>query len=309
MIQRAIVFLVTLIGITTSLQAQSNSEIPDEIKEVIYSKVMDDILRYRLWINPEFTTEDRMKTLNPAEYNTYNDKIFRRPLTDGEKLVLEIKRWPEDDPRMNYYLVKKKSNLFIRWRNDKNKALGRDTILVEEYEKFNKYFQHDNNFLIFYDGKDYKRVSGNIIQDWFSNEWFVNKTPTQAAWFRMAQYNAKHPYKINETDKDWLIFFEKCDLIKNDPGAFIIQMGKKWYYTSFSIVYYSNKKELTGDDDKHNFYEIRYHRDYSKHEWPIQFSDTIPVIRKLSQDEIKNLNEFYKDVIYKFGDIDYSVFE
>ena len=70
MIQRAIVFLVTLIGITTSLQAQSNSEIPDEIKEVIYSKVMDDILRYRLWINPEFTIEDRMKTLNPYEYNT-----------------------------------------------------------------------------------------------------------------------------------------------------------------------------------------------------------------------------------------------
>ncbi len=310
------IYTVTLLGFLTTQtscqsvqQAKGGDEIPENIREYINLRVMNDILLYRLWVNPEFSKDDRLKSNYPPVYNTYNDKLFKSPLIDGERLIFDISVWPKDKPRRNYYLVTKTGNPFIRWITNANGQKERDTVLVEEYNKFNKYYPNDNSFLVYYDGKEtYKRLSGNIIQDWYTPDWFSSKSPAQAAWFRMIQYNANHPYRITETSDEWLIFFEKCDFIKNDPGAFIIRMKKKWFYTVFDIIYYSNKKEITGDENSRNIYEIRYSRDYSNHVWPDSFMDKQPKMRKLSSEEIKQLNDLYGESIYKFGDIDYAIF-
>lgn len=302
-------------GLTYCQGSDSILDIPIQVNDFIQARVMQDILDYRLWINPEFSVNDRIKSKKPGEkieFNYYNDKIFDPPLLQGERLLFEISRWPSDKPRTNFYLVTKSGNRFLRY-SDRGKSAWRsrvDTVIREDYSRYDKYYSNDDVFLIYYDGKEvYKKISGNFIQDWYTPDWFsYNKLPGLAAWFRVVQYGAEHPYRIMDTPTDWLLFFDKCNLIKNDPGRFIVKMSKKYYYTSFEIIFYSNKKEITGDSNNANFYEIVYKRDYSKHWWPDFYNDTQPTISKITPERITELNKYYNEVIYKFGDIDYSIF-
>lgn len=308
---------ITALILATSIQVASAQEqkraahVPADVVNYIQKTLSADILFYRVAHNPEINGTAVFSNKSNIQPVKILCDSFIPPKA---QLVLEIRRWPDSVNFMeNYYLVTKKGNNFAF---DKplnlvtGKSPGRDTIKSPKYDSYNKYFPDDDKFLVYTDLKNgvIKYASGNVFQHKFNKSWFTDEV-LGLPRIRLAQYGAANPYNIILQDSTVYLLMKKCDFIKNRPGKFIIKANRyQWPFDYWEILYYSNKEGITHDADKRNFYEVKYVRDYRYDSYPNNQNADKPILRKMDDEEVSRLSKFYKQSLYEFGDIDYSVF-
>jgi hypothetical protein len=299
-----LLFLFSFFGVHLFAQSinPSSLTISDSLRKVIQAAVSARILSYRVDNIPEIKYEDKVFVL-------VGDTLRRAPemvLLGAESwmtLLLDIQPWPSEYPWPNYYLLTKKSNRFIV------DAFPKDTLTFKAYDQYNKYFPDDDRFLVYYDAQKEHLInlSGNFRQGAIYSSWFKGSY-IYIPQMRLAQYSATRPYDIIQ-DKDTSYYLmERCNLIKNYPGKFIIKTAMPPKLDFWEIIYYSNKEAITGDSNNQHFYEVKYIRKFFFGD-PKPVTSSKPLLRLIDIPERDALEKLYRTIPYVFGDIDMSAFK
>jgi hypothetical protein len=299
-------------------QPKATDPIPDTLKQFITYEIGSAINQYKAQLCPQFK--------DSISYFDWNHNL-KQP---GSHLLypglnpkfgpffnynFEIKRWPEDSPYINFFLVIKKNNIMTRER-DSTDEKGRD--VYDEKEKriqvtdtfakeipCYKYFPYDERFVVYYDTtkKDLIYFSGNVYQIWLAYKYNSNEfrnmfsMAVKATRLRFAQYSTSET-RINfirETDEFYEFSADNTVLIaypvkilvripKTDP----FQFGSTW-----EIIYYSNTTDVPGNTDQ-SFYEVKYTRSIR----PKSYEELFPKYRKLTKEEtgeVYSKLRFYTD--------------
>jgi hypothetical protein len=227
---------------------------------------------------------------------------------------LEIKRWPEDRPYINFFLVIKKNNIMTRERvatDEKGKYLHDEKgELIYSIDSFAndiycyKYFPYDERFVVYFDTTKKALIyfSGNVYQtklayrfkaSEFRDMWYMAVT---AVDFRFAQYSTSQTQinfirEINEFYEFSASYtiLRKGGILggsrilvripKTDP----FQFGSTW-----EMIYYSNTTDVPGNTDQ-SFYEVKYTRSIR----PKSYEELFPRYRKLTKEEIGEVYRKY----------------
>jgi len=287
------------------------------LHEDIKRQVSEQLFRFRAEHIPEIKPADRVKVVD-------GDTIRKTGLSVllGDKidplavLAMDIQPWPSVNPRPDYYMLTKTGNRFVIEADplkspEKFKKSIKDTVTYPQYDQYNKYFPDDDHILVYYQPADKHliRLSGNINQDGIYASWFRGSSGL-IAQVRMAQYNAGPSYNSLVVNDTAYYFFNKCGYVKGSPGHFIVRTLLPAIKDHWEIIYYSNKKEITGDKDKHHFYEVKIIRQFSvKGTSPEQNYQQKPLLKLIDKPEQDRLRKFYGKPIFIYGDIDMSAFD
>lgn len=299
--------------ITSTLYGQqvyNGNQIPDSIRRRIVSDLSTAILRYRVDYNPALKESDKIfkKVGNETWYKSPSWILFEESEEYGTvELLLDLTRWPEDNPLPNYYLATKWGNRFAVKYIHPLYGKTTDTIRSARYDSYNNYFPNDERFLVYYDDKEgiIKFMSGNFFQSGINGPWFKYGT-TLIPEIRLAQYPVGEPTNfIDKGDTTIFVMPHARAITGDDPGVILVKAINKYPYNYMEIIYYSNRASQTGDNNNTHFYEIKQIRDYSRG-YPYTPQDLKPIVRLLSPEEIAALEVYYHQPIYKFGSIDDS---
>jgi hypothetical protein len=311
-----LLYIILLIIPGASLYSQSvNTSTPviaDSLQKFIQRTVSDRILGFRVDHIPDIKPEDKEVEFNGQILKKLASRVLLGEASDPmAMLVLDVQPWPVGHPWPDYYLVSKKGNRFIVESNDMAKFPVKDTLPFQQYDQYNKYFPDDDRFLVYYDRKEKRliNISGNFRQDGIYNSWYhVNnlEIPT----LRFAQYNAISPYRAIWVKDTVYYLMDRCEFIKGIPGKFVIKTMLPASLDHWEIIYYSNKKEITGDPDKMHFYEVKFIRKLQTvGTLPEEKFSLKPMLRLVEKKERDELEKFYGKPIFVFGDIDMTAFD
>ena len=292
------VFLSFLIFGEVSAQKSSNDPIPEAIKSKIQEAVEHEILWYRAALCPEvdferFVTRGYANNIIIARRNP--KEVF---LSDSlgyhwqdYKMIMDITKWPEDKPKVNSYLIKKKGLKFTN---------GIDTV---SYDICNDYFDYDENYVVYYqeDGIP-QMISGNVFTD--ISYPFINKLKKvrlveahRLVEFRLAQFNYRSgvsPFEPYET-QDYFQF--KIDKSLLSPKSVLVRVPKSDPFKTIELLYYTNDTTVT-KGDIYGLYEVKY----TLKSKPETYEETLPVITKMDRqfinEKIRNESKAWGDVAY-----------
>lgn len=296
-------------------QPKVSDPIPDSLKQLIIGYTEGAIDLFKAELCPQFKDsvnwhQRLVKLGDDLLYPDLNPK-----LGPYFSYNFEVKRWPEDSPYINFFLVIKKNNIMTRERDstdekgryvydEKEKRIQVTDTFAKEIPCY-KYFPYDERFVVYYDTtkKDLIYFSGNVYQTWLAYKYRADKykynigMAQRATQFRLSQYSTSETQInfIRETDEFYEFSADNTVLIaypvkvlvrihKTDP----FQFGSTW-----EMIYYSNTKDVPGNTDQ-SFYEVKYTRSIR----PKGHEELYPKYRKLTKEEIGEVyrkNRFYTD--------------
>lgn len=286
-------------------------KIPAELESKIKERVEREILWYRAALCPEVDFEKFVKRGFENDIILYErdpkaifleDSLPKGKSYDEYKMILEVVRWPEGDPKLNSYLVKKKG---LRFTN------GVDTL---SFDICNEYFDYDENYLVYCKDNGYPQmISGNVFQD-ISYPFMYRYTNVRyiealdLAYYKMAQFKGMNPVSFpvrNYETEDYFQF--KVDKSLLSPKSVIVRVPKSDPYSILEVFYYTNDTAIT-KGDIYGLYEVKY----TLHAKPENYVQTRPVITKISRsllnDKVKNEDKRWTDVVH-FIDLPPSIEE
>lgn len=292
-----------------SSQVKTTDPIPDSIKQLIIGYTGGAINQFKAQLCPQFN--DSISYFD-MHHNLVKpgSRLLYPNISPFFKYNFEIKRWPEDNPYINFFIVTKRNNIMtqqIRVATDKNGNYSRDKKgnLIYAIDTFSldipcyKYFPFDTKYLVYFDTIRNEPIyfSGNVNQTYLAFLYKVNKykynlgMAQSAADFRMVQYSTSQT-KINFI-KETTAFYEfyathtvlrdfriLIRIPKTDPYHF----GNTW-----EMIYYTNTKDVPGNNDQ-SYYEVKFVRSIK----PMNNEELFPKYRKLYEEE-------KLEVIRKYG--------
>jgi len=272
--------------------------------------------------NPTIDPESIKNKSNNAELSFYKDPykvLFKKPLDHEWHLSFDIKPWPETTPYENHYLLVKKGNKFSR---------EKDTLYFPEYEVVNKFFPHDERFLVYYDSasNDIYFISGNFVKDRANRDWLDYSNSIGALKFSLkvlAQYEANkvNYFLIDEqrrkyvydslliTDQDHYYLSVKQSSLSS--GYLILKVPRLYPYEKYEIIYFTNNPVITGSNNPKDLYEVKYVSDYHTGFFPETYQQNKAAIRKITNEELKILQKKFHNTLSLFfdGKFENSIFE
>ena len=297
----AVVLALLLLG-KANAQENSNDSIPEEIKSKIQEKVEHDILWYRAALCPEVDFE-RFVTRGYAN----NIIIARRDpkeifLSDSlgyhwqdYKMIMDITRWPKDNPKQNSYLLEKQGLEFTN---------GIDTV---SYDICNDYFDYNENYVVYYKkGGIPQVISGNAFHT--ISYPFVNISKKlnvvdalRLAYFKLGRFNGSQVHMfpnqdLCETQEYYQFHASKSSL---SPKSVLVRVPKSDPFNTIELLYYTNDTTVT-KEDIYGLYEVKY----TIKSKPETYEEILPVITKMDRQFI---NEKIKNESKKWGDVAYFI--
>lgn len=286
-------------------------KIPEELESKIKERVEWEILWYRAALCPEVDFEKFVKRGFENDIILYKwdpkyiflkDSLPKGISYSEYKMILEVVRWPEGDPKLNSYLVKKKG---LRFTN------GVDTL---SFDICNDYFKYDENFLVYCKDDGYPQmISGNVFQD-ISYPFMHSYKDVRyiealdLAYYKMAQFKGSSPVPFPDRNYETEDYFQfKVDKSLLSPKSVIVRVPKSNPYNTLEIFYYTNDTAIT-KGDIYGLYEVKY----TLHAKPEYYEQTRPVVTKISRsllnDKVKNEDKRWTDVAH-FIDLPPSIEE
>jgi len=276
-------------------------KIPPELESIIKERVEREILWYRAALCSEVDFEKFVKRGFENGVILYKrdpkaifleDSLPKGKSYNDYKMILEVVRWPENNPYSNFYLVKKQGLKFTN---------GIDTL---SFDICNEDFDYDELFIVkAWDNGTVKMVSGNVFQERLYPSLSTDSISSKIAWktvnFRLGQFNASLPSSFPSYDsfetEDYFQF--KVDKSLLSPKSVIVRVPKSDPYNTLEVFYYTNDTTIT-KGDIYGLYEIKY----TLHAKPENYEQTRRVVTKISRsllnDKVKNEDKRWGDVAY-----------
>lgn len=300
-----IILATSFLSVQTVIgQPKATDPIPDSVKQMIIGYTQGAIDQFKVELCPQFN--------DSVSYFDWNHNL-KQP---GSILLypglnpkfgpfynynFEIKRWPEDSPYINFFLVIKKNNIMTRERDvtdekakyvydEKGKRISTIDTFAKDIPCY-KYFPYDEKIVVYFDTTKKALIyfSGNVYQTWlaylFNANYFRNmqSMAITAVEFRLAQYSTSKTQVnfISETDEfyefsaDNTVFRAGYKILVRIPKTDPFQFGSTW-----EMIYYSNTTDVPGNTDQ-SFYEVKYTRSIR----PKSHEELFPKYRKLTKEE------------------------
>ncbi len=261
--------------------------ISPEIEARVKSYTEFEILWYRAKLCPQVDFEQFVSRgyanniviskYNPKEvfFKTYFPEIKS---SKNYEMILEVVRWPERNPKLNSYLIKKQG---LRFTN------GIDTV---SFNLCNDYFKHDERFLVYFEENSSPlMISGNVFKDVSYPFVYPNKKiralgARELVYYELAQYNTSQPILFPHKSFETEAYFQfKINESLLSPRAIIVRVPKLNPHNELEVMYYTNDTLITKGDIK-NLYEVKYNF-YSKSE---SYKQNLPVISKINYEILNN---------------------
>jgi hypothetical protein len=277
-------------------QPKATDLIPDTLQRYITYEIEGAINQYKVQLCPQFkdsvayfnSNHNLIKPGSTLLYPGLNNKFG-----PSFSYNFEIKRWPEDRPYINFFLVIKKNNIMTRERNitdEKGKRISTIDTFAKEIPCY-KYFPYDERFVVYYD--TLKEVltyfSGNVYQTSLAYKYdavdFRNMSfmAIKATKLRLAQYCTSEPELniIRETNEFYE--FSAYNTVFREGNRILVRIPKtdpSHFGSTWELIYYSNTTDVPGNTDQ-SFYEVKYTRSIR----PESYEELFPKYRKLTKEE------------------------
>jgi hypothetical protein len=287
-------------------QPKATDPIPDTLKQFITYELCNDIDYFKAILCPLF--KDSIAYFNwPHDLKVPASDLLYPGLNKPYSFFsynFEIKRWPENSPYINFFLVIKKNNIMTRVRNsidEKGKYVydekGNRVQVTDTFAKeipCYKYFPYDERYVVYYDTikKELIYFSGNVYQIplayLFDAIYFRNMhaMAVTAVEFRLAQYSTSQTrLKFIRETEDFYEFSASETLLRD--GEILVRIPKTEPYrfgNKWEMIYYSNTADVPGNTDR-SFYEVKYTRTIR----PESYEELFPKYRKLTKEETKEV--------------------
>ncbi|MDI3526778.1 MAG: hypothetical protein PWR03_961 [Tenuifilum sp.] len=291
-------------------QPKATDPIPENLKQMIIGYTCSAIDQFKAQLCPQFKDSIFIDKYGmPISGFSY----LYPGLNSDFSYNFEIKRWPENSPYINFFLVIKKNNIMTRVRDsidEKGKyvydEIGNRILVTDTFAKdipCYKYFPYDERYVVYYDTIKERLIyfSGNVYQTWlaylFDAIYFRNMRAmaVTAVEFRLAQYSTPQTQLkfIRETE-DFYEFSASETLLRD--GEILVRIPKTdpfQFGSTWEMIYYSNTADVPGNTDR-SFYEVKYTRSIR----PKSYEELFPKYRKLTKEETREIYpklRFYTD--------------
>jgi hypothetical protein len=298
-------------------QPKATDPIPDTLKQFITSEIGFAINQFKAELCP--LTKDSVPYISGNFIIMRNGTELLYPGLNSKydpfyNYNFEIKRWPEQSPYINFFLVIKKNNIMTRERyvtdekgryvyNEKGESIIKIDTFAKEIPCY-KYFPYDERYLVYFDTtkKELIYFSGNVYQTWLAYKYDaidfrnMHSMAVIAVKLRLVQYStSKTQFKfIRETDEFYE--FSASETLLRD-GEILVRIPKTnnrfQFGSTWEMIYYSNTTDVPGNTDR-SFYEVKYTRSIK----PESYEELFPKYRKLTKEEIGEVYRklrFYTD--------------
>jgi len=202
MLMKNLIKIITF-GFLVQLQSLIAQEIPDSLEKRIKKEVINSILNYRVWVNPEIPLETHTTDTQTGLVRESGLAILLPEGIRDYDMILEVEPIvaPNGYVHPHFYKVQKKGNCFTNphpsIRCDKDGEMVYDEngeyVLIEAYEDtlcydfYDQHFPFDEWYLVYYN-PNYRdeifRISGAFMLSRLplaDPEWMYRKTGTAGA--------------------------------------------------------------------------------------------------------------------------------
>jgi hypothetical protein len=307
-----IILTICFLSVQTVIgQPKATDPIPESLKQMIIGYTCSAIDQFKAQLCPQF--KDFIFIDNYGMPISGFSYLY--PGVNSDFMYdFDIKRWPEDRPYINFFLITKKNNIMTRVRdvtdekgryvyNEKGERIIKIDTFAKEIPCY-KYFPYDERYVVYFDTtkKELIYFSGNVYQTklayTFDAIYFRNMQAmaVTAVKLRLAQYStSKTQLKfIRETDEFYE--FSASETLLRD-GEILVRTPKTnnrfQFGSTWEMIYYSNTTDVPGNTDR-SFYEVKYTRSIK----PESYEELFPKYRKLTKEEIGEVYRklrFYTD--------------
>lgn len=272
-------------------QPKATDPISESLKQMIIGYTSSAIDQFKAQLCPQFKD-----SIFIDKYGLpISGSLYLYPEVSSDFMYdFEIKRWPEDRPYINFFLITKKNNIMTWERHvttEKEERILKTDTFAKDIPCY-KYFPYDEKFVVYFDTTKKALIyfSGNVYQTWLAYKYDaidfrnMHSMAIKAVKLRLAQYSTSETQLnfIRETDEFYEFSADNTVLVaypikvlvripKTDP----FQFGSTW-----EMIYYSNTIAVPGNTDQ-SFYEVKYTRSIR----PKSYEELFPKYRKLTKEE------------------------
>jgi hypothetical protein len=215
----------------------------------------DEFLKFRLIQTPDMPDEVRYEPQGYQQYRYPVEALLPDSIAKNDPLqIVKISRWPEHKPLPNFFLIEKNGNHFFR-----GKYKYEDTITVTNL--FDSLYYFDRYFLVYYRnwGNEKYCISGNLsynqspMEEWdkylCSMDWII--------YAKLVMYGVKEwPVVCGSNTNGMRYYTAKATEIGHNNV--LVETGFKFTKFNYNVIFFTNDKKYTLDDDIENIYEISF---------------------------------------------------
>jgi hypothetical protein len=239
---------------------------PVKYEEIMFIRgyFMRKFLYFRLIQTPDILDEVRFEPTDYPPFQRYRNSrnvLFPDSIAQSniEQLV-KVSRWPEEKPLPGFFLIEKNGNHFMR----REHLSYKDTITIDLYD--HRYY-FDRYYLIYYThwgkpwgGEEYG-ISGNIEYLSTPREEQWERYLCSKSWIiyaRLVMYGIKDVPIFSGTGivdnvHYWYWTAQASEIGKNN---ILIQTDRDYFKFNYDVIFFTNDKKFTLDDNQDNIYEI-----------------------------------------------------